>query len=153
VRICEAALSRTEEECQPTVRGVRTGEPVSVAEEAAAFEASLTAAKDADRGRTAEASRRPGKKRIRTLATVRLNAQHLKDTSLFRVSLKRLENPTLSGDPLQIDQRNPRTSQRPFSAHPKTACIGSRTQASSRTFRDRSVSAKATCRSCPPPSS
>src|SRR5208282_1335648 len=87
VRICEAALSRTEEECQPTVRGVRTGEPVSVAEEAAAFEASLTAAKDADRGRTAEASRRPGKKRIRTLAPVRLNAQHLKDTSLFRVSL------------------------------------------------------------------
>jgi hypothetical protein len=67
---------------------VRTGEPVSVAEEAAAFEASLTAAKDADRGRTAEASRRPGKKRIRTLAPARLNAQHLKDTSLFRVSLE-----------------------------------------------------------------
>ena len=32
VRICEAALSRTEEECHPTVRGVRTGESVLGAE-------------------------------------------------------------------------------------------------------------------------
>jgi hypothetical protein len=32
VRICEAALSRTEEECHPTVRGVRAGESVLAAE-------------------------------------------------------------------------------------------------------------------------
>src|SRR5450755_2271217 len=36
VRICEAALSRTEEECHPTVRGVRAGEPVSAAEKTVA---------------------------------------------------------------------------------------------------------------------
>ena len=32
VRICEATLSRTEEECHPTVRGVRAGESVLGAE-------------------------------------------------------------------------------------------------------------------------
>ena len=36
VRICEAALSRTEEECHPTVRGVRTGESVLGAEKTVA---------------------------------------------------------------------------------------------------------------------
>src|ERR1700693_4599257 len=35
VRIGEAALPRTEEECQPVVCGVRAGEPVSAAQEAA----------------------------------------------------------------------------------------------------------------------
>src|SRR5438445_1110472 len=41
VRICEAALSRTEEECHPTVRGVRAGEPVSGAEKTAASDTGL----------------------------------------------------------------------------------------------------------------
>src|SRR5207302_10594878 len=36
VRICEAALSRTEEECHPTVRGVCAGESVLGAEKTAA---------------------------------------------------------------------------------------------------------------------
>src|SRR5271167_1453386 len=53
VRICEAALSWTEEERQPVVCGVRAGEPVSVAEKTAASGASLTAAKLADRRPTA----------------------------------------------------------------------------------------------------
>jgi hypothetical protein len=38
---CEAALPRTEEECQPVVCGVRAGEPVSAAEEVAAARTSL----------------------------------------------------------------------------------------------------------------
>src|SRR5205807_1300697 len=37
VRICEATLSRTEEECHPTVRGVRTGESVLGAEKTVAL--------------------------------------------------------------------------------------------------------------------
>src|SRR5436305_5365743 len=37
VRICEATLSRTEEECHPTVRGVRAGESVLGAEKAVAL--------------------------------------------------------------------------------------------------------------------
>src|SRR5205807_8757 len=36
VRICEATLSRTEEECHPTVRGVRAGESVLGAEKTVA---------------------------------------------------------------------------------------------------------------------
>src|SRR5437762_8272339 len=35
--ICEAALSRTEEECHPTVRGVRAGESVLGAEKTVAL--------------------------------------------------------------------------------------------------------------------
>ena len=35
-------------------------------------------------------------------------------------------------------------SQRPFSAHPKTACIGPQTQALPSTFPDRSISARTT---------
>src|SRR5712691_4901440 len=42
VRICEAALSRTEEERYPTVRGVCAGEPVSAAEETVASGTGLT---------------------------------------------------------------------------------------------------------------
>jgi len=42
VRICEAALSRTEEECHPTVRGVCAGEPVSAAEKTVASGTGLT---------------------------------------------------------------------------------------------------------------
>src|SRR5439155_15053713 len=37
VRICEATLSRTEEECHPTVRGVRAGESVLGAEKTVAL--------------------------------------------------------------------------------------------------------------------
>src|SRR5438128_8645166 len=37
VRICEAALSRTAEECHPTVRGVRAGESVLGAEKTVAL--------------------------------------------------------------------------------------------------------------------
>src|SRR5881275_2509931 len=37
VRICEATLSRTEEECYPTVRGVRAGESVLGAEKTVAL--------------------------------------------------------------------------------------------------------------------
>src|SRR5438309_2937509 len=37
VRICEATLSRTEEECHPTVRGVRAGESVLGAEKSVAL--------------------------------------------------------------------------------------------------------------------
>src|SRR5437899_2398669 len=37
VRICEATLSRTEEECHPTVRGVRAGESVLGAEKTIAL--------------------------------------------------------------------------------------------------------------------
>src|SRR5206468_8260617 len=36
-RICEATLSRTEEECHPTVRGVRAGESVLGAEKTVAL--------------------------------------------------------------------------------------------------------------------
>src|SRR6266702_584489 len=42
VRICECALSRTEEERYPTVRGVRAGEPVSAAEKTVASGTGLT---------------------------------------------------------------------------------------------------------------
>jgi len=41
VRICEAALSRTEEEWHPTVRGARAGESVLAAEKTAASGTSL----------------------------------------------------------------------------------------------------------------
>jgi len=41
VRICEATLSRIEEECHSTVRGLRAGEPVSAAKEAAACGTSI----------------------------------------------------------------------------------------------------------------
>src|SRR2546427_13183060 len=41
VRICEAALSRTEEECHPTVRGVCAGESVLGAEKTVASGAGL----------------------------------------------------------------------------------------------------------------
>ena len=44
VRIREAALSRTEEECQPTVCGVRAGEPLPAAEKTAASRPGLTPA-------------------------------------------------------------------------------------------------------------
>src|SRR5256886_13626070 len=37
VRICEATLPRTEEECHPTVRGVRAGESVLGAEKTVAL--------------------------------------------------------------------------------------------------------------------
>src|SRR5207244_5951747 len=37
LRICEATLSRTEEECHPTVRGVRAGESVLGAEKTVAL--------------------------------------------------------------------------------------------------------------------
>src|ERR1700693_4347891 len=41
VRIREAGLPRTEEECQPVVCGVRAGKPVSAAEEAGAARTSI----------------------------------------------------------------------------------------------------------------
>src|SRR5437016_12534067 len=41
IRICEAALSRTEEECHPTVRGVCAGESVLGAEKTVASGAGL----------------------------------------------------------------------------------------------------------------
>src|SRR5258707_2775613 len=41
VRICEATLSRTEEECHPTVRGVRAGESVLGAEKTVALRTAL----------------------------------------------------------------------------------------------------------------
>jgi hypothetical protein len=41
VRICEATLSRAEEECHSTVHGVRAGEAVSAAKEAAASGTSI----------------------------------------------------------------------------------------------------------------
>jgi len=46
VRICEAALSRTEEECHPTVRGVRAGESVLAAEKTAASGTRLAGSQD-----------------------------------------------------------------------------------------------------------
>ena len=49
-----------------------------------------------------------------------------------------------------LPRQTSRTSQRTFSVRPKNACIGCRTQASPRTFRDHSVSARATYRPCPP---
>jgi tRNA(Ile)-lysidine synthase TilS/MesJ len=41
VRICKAALSRIEEECHPTVRGVRVGESVLGAEKTVASDTGL----------------------------------------------------------------------------------------------------------------
>src|SRR5438874_4765489 len=45
VRICEATLSRTEEECHPTVRGVRAGESVLGAEKTVALGTGLARAR------------------------------------------------------------------------------------------------------------
>src|SRR2546428_7716693 len=63
VRICEATLSRTEEECHPTVRGVRAGESVLGAEKTVALGTGRLSpgAKVADHGRAAQAGGRPEK--------------------------------------------------------------------------------------------
>src|SRR5438034_1190573 len=89
VRICEAALPRTEEECQPSVRGVRSGEPVSAAEEAAASGTSIAPLRRLLI--TSEPPKRAatGKKKNPSAPTGMLNTQRLKDTGLFRVSLGR----------------------------------------------------------------
>ncbi len=69
VRICEAALSRTEEERYPTVRGVCAGEPVSAAEETVASGTGLTRERRvADNERAAEAGWQPQKNKMQTLA-------------------------------------------------------------------------------------
>ena len=62
VRICEAALPGTEEECHPTLRGVCAGEPLFGAEKTVAFGAGLSpGAKVADHGSAAEARGRTRK--------------------------------------------------------------------------------------------
>jgi hypothetical protein len=77
VRICEAALPRTEEECQPVVCGVRAGEPVSVAEEAASGTSTARQRRLLITGRH-RSRRKSGKNRIQTLARVWLNTASLK---------------------------------------------------------------------------
>src|SRR5258707_2884164 len=89
VRICEAALSRTEEKCHPTVRGVRAGEPVSTAEKIVASDTGLSpGAKAADHERAAESG--GGAKKLNPNAGTGI-AEHLlpRRTALFRVSLER----------------------------------------------------------------
>jgi len=87
VRICEATLSRAEEECQPAVCRVRAGEPVSGAEKTVAsgtglvWERRLRITGEPPNGRKA------GKNRIQTLAPAWQNTYYLEDTGLFRVSL------------------------------------------------------------------
>jgi len=73
------ALSRTAEECHPTVRDLRAGECV------------LGLSPDRERRLLITGERRNGRKtgksRIRTLAPAWQNTYYLEDTGLFRVSL------------------------------------------------------------------
>jgi hypothetical protein len=86
--ICEAALSRTEEECDLTVRGVRVDQSTLSAERTCCFWHGLSTSGDCrSRG---EPPKRAGDRenRIRTLALALLNTYYLEDMGLFRVSLK-----------------------------------------------------------------
>src|SRR5258707_12898390 len=87
VRICEAALSRTEEECHPTVRGVRAGEPVSAAEKTVASGTGLARERwwPTTSGPPKRAQDRESRPRALVLAW--LNTYYPEVTGLFRVSL------------------------------------------------------------------
>ena len=71
VRICEGALSRTEEECHPAVRGVRSGEPVSAAEKTVASGIGLRRS-EGSRSQANRRRRAEERKRIRNVRTGRL---------------------------------------------------------------------------------
>src|SRR6266550_5687945 len=88
VRICEATLSRTEEECYPTVRGVRAGESVLGAEKTVALGTGLAPERrlliTGEPPKQAEDRKKTESERLhrpsRTLTTSKTRA-------LFRVSL------------------------------------------------------------------
>ena len=87
VRVCETALPRTEEECQPTVCGVCAGESVLDAEKTVASRTGLSPeAKVAAHERSTETAA-DQKNRIRTLASTWQNTYYLEDAGLFRGSL------------------------------------------------------------------
>src|SRR5208282_2071172 len=87
VRICEAALSRTEEECHPAVRGVRSGESVLGAEKTVASGTGVARKRrlliTGEPPKRAEDRGKPNP----TLAPAWQDTYCLEDTGLFRVSL------------------------------------------------------------------
>src|SRR5207302_5249277 len=83
VRICEGALSRTEEECHPTVRGVRSGKPVSAAEKTVASGIGLRRSE----GSRSQANRRSGGKSENGSETFAPADLLPRRHGLFRVSL------------------------------------------------------------------
>src|SRR5208282_4511007 len=88
VRICEAALSRTEEECHPAVRGVRSGESVLGAEKTVASGTGVARKRrlliTGEPPKRAEDRGKPNP----TLAPAWQDTYCLEDTGLFRVSLE-----------------------------------------------------------------
>src|SRR5207253_10779037 len=87
VRICEGALSRTEEERYPTVRGVRAGEPVSAAEKTVA--SSISLARERRRQITSEPPEAGGRAKSDPNVRIGMAEPFLprRRASLFRVSL------------------------------------------------------------------
>src|SRR5436190_24401553 len=87
VRICEGALSRTEEERYPTVRGVRAGELVSAAEKTVASGTSL--ARERRRQITSEPPEAGGRAKSDPNVRIGMAEPFLprRRASLFRVSL------------------------------------------------------------------